>query len=97
VFFALGDALSPEAVAHLTASLRQTFDLLVAEAQRRDLDIMPVDRFRARVRQRLGVDDTTARLAIDAVLETLAERIAAGQVEDLRRRRGRDGSVRGDR
>ena len=60
VFFALGDALSPEAVAHLAASLPQTFDPLVAEAQRRDLDIMPADQFWARVRQRLGVDDTTA-------------------------------------
>ena len=59
VFFALGDALSPEAVAHLAASLPQTFDPLVAEAQRRDLDIMPADQFWARVRQRLGVDDTT--------------------------------------
>ncbi len=58
-------------------------DPLVAEAQRRDLDIMPADQFWTRVRQRLGVDDTTARLATDAVLETLAERIAAGQVEDL--------------
>jgi uncharacterized protein (DUF2267 family) len=84
VFFALGDALSPEAVAHLAASLPQTFDPLVAEAQRRDLDIMPADQFWARVRQRLGVDDTTARLATGTVLETLAER-----------RRG--GSVRGDR
>ena len=74
---------SPEAVAHLAASLPQTFDPLVAEAQRRDLDIMPTDQFWARVRQRLDVDDTTARLATDAVLETLAERIAAGQVEDL--------------
>ena len=83
LFFALGEALSPEAVAHLAASLPQTFDPLVAEAQRRDLDIMPADQFWARVRQRLGVDDTTARLATDAVLETLAERIAAGQVEDL--------------
>jgi len=83
VFFALGDALSPEAVAHLAASLPQTFDPLVAEAQRRDLDVMPADQFWARVRQRLGVDDTTARLTTDAVLQTLAERIAAGQAEDL--------------
>jgi uncharacterized protein (DUF2267 family) len=83
VFFALGDALSPEAVEHLAASLPQTFDPLVAEAQRRDLDIMPANQFWARVKKRLGVDDTTARLVTDAVLETLAERIAAGQVEDL--------------
>ena len=84
VFFALGDALSPEAVAHLAASLPQTFDPLVAEAQRRDLDIMPADQFWARVRTG-SVSTTRTGLAgqLDAVLQTLAERIAAGQVEDL--------------
>ena len=136
VFFALGDALSPEAVAHLAASLPQTFDPLVAEAQRRDLDIMPADQFWARVRQRLGVDDTTARLATDAVTgdagrtdcrrpgrgpDRPARSVAApaaaagsgvGQARRTadaargvlaaggragRRRRGRGGSVRGDR
>ncbi len=45
VFFVLGDALSPEAVARLAASLPQTFDPLVAEAQRRDLELMPVGQF----------------------------------------------------
>jgi uncharacterized protein (DUF2267 family) len=90
VFFALGDALSAEAVAHLAASLPQTFDPLVAEAQRRDLDIMPADQFWARVRQRLGVDDTTARLATDAVLEILAERMPLE--EFLRRVAAREGA-----
>jgi uncharacterized protein (DUF2267 family) len=83
VFFALGDALSPAEVAQLAASLPQTFDPLVAEAQRRYLDIMPATQFFGRVSQRLGVDDGAARKITDAVLETLAERIAAGQVEDL--------------
>jgi uncharacterized protein (DUF2267 family) len=83
VFFALGDALSPAAIASLAASLPSAFDPLVAEAQRRYLDIMPADQYYGRVAQRLGVDNGTARLVTDAVLETLAERIAAGQVADL--------------
>jgi uncharacterized protein (DUF2267 family) len=83
VFAALGQALSPETVTHLAASLPQTFDPLVAEAQGRFWDIMPAGQFWARVGQRLGLDDTAARHVTEAVLETLAERIAAGQDEDL--------------
>jgi uncharacterized protein (DUF2267 family) len=83
VFFALGRALSPEVVAHMAAVLPKTFDPLVAEAQHRYVDIMPAGEFWGRVRQRLGADDTAARQVTEAVLETLAERIAAGQVEDL--------------
>jgi uncharacterized protein (DUF2267 family) len=83
VFAALGQALSPETVTHLAASLPQTFGPLVAEAQGRFWDIMPSSQFWAQVGQRLGLDDTAARYVTEAVLETLAERIAAGQVEDL--------------
>jgi uncharacterized protein (DUF2267 family) len=83
VFFALGRALSPEIMAHVVATLPQTFDPLVAEAQQRYVDIMPAEEFWGRVGQRLGLDHTTARPVTEAVLETLAERIAAGEVEDL--------------
>jgi uncharacterized protein (DUF2267 family) len=83
VFFALGDALSPAEVAHLARGLPPTFDPLVAEAQHRYLDIMPADQFFGHVAQRLGVDNGTARKITDAGLETLAMRIAVGQVEDL--------------
>jgi uncharacterized protein (DUF2267 family) len=83
VFFALGSALSPEAVAHMASILPRDFDPLMAEAQRRDVEIMPAGQFWARVGQRLGVDEEKARTITEAVLETLAERIAAGQVEDL--------------
>ena len=83
VFSALGRALSPKAVADVAAVLPQTFDPLVAEAQNRVLDIMPADEFWSRIGQRIGVGDTAARQVTDAVLETLAERIASGQVEDL--------------
>lgn len=83
VFSALGDALSGEALAHLAASLPQTFEPLVAEAQHRYLDIMPAGQFRDRVAMRSGLDGAAARQVTDAVLETLAERIARGQVKDL--------------
>lgn len=83
VFAALGRALSPETVSHLAASLPKTFSPLVAEAQGRLLDIMPAGQFWARAGQRLGADETAARHVTEAVLETLAERIAAGQAEDL--------------
>jgi uncharacterized protein (DUF2267 family) len=83
VFFALGDALSPREVQHLAASLPETYQPLVAEAQRMYLDIMPADQFWARVAQRLSTGEATARHVTGAVLQTLAERIAAGQVEDL--------------
>jgi uncharacterized protein (DUF2267 family) len=83
VFFALGDALSPREVEHLAANLPETYEPLVAEAQRRYLEIMPADQFWARVGQRLSTDEATARQITNAVLQTLAERIAAGQVEDL--------------
>ena len=40
VFFALGSALSPEALAHMASILGRDFDPLMAEAQRRDVEIM---------------------------------------------------------
>lgn len=83
VFAALGSALSPEVMEHVAAVLPRTFDPLVAEAQNRYVDIMPADEFWRRVGRRLGIDDAAARRVTEAVLETLAERIAAGQVEDL--------------
>ncbi len=83
VFGALGQALSPDAVAHLAAVLPKTFDPLLAEAQGRIVDIMPASQFWDRVGQRLSVDRAAARQITEAVLETLAERIAAGEVEDL--------------
>jgi uncharacterized protein (DUF2267 family) len=83
VFSALGDALSGEGVAHLAASLPQTFEPLVAEAQHRYLDIMPAGQFRDRVAMRFGLDGAAARQVTEAVLETLADRIARGHVEDL--------------
>lgn len=59
------------------------FDPLLAEAQRRELDVMPPAEFWRRVGQRLATDEIAARFVASAVLETLAERIAPGEAEDL--------------
>ena len=84
MFAALGRTLSPEAVEHLAAALPQIYKPLVAEAQFRYLEIMPTDQFWGRVGQPLArTGRAEARRVTEAVLETLVERIAAGQVEDL--------------
>lgn len=83
VFFALGDAVSSTEVDRVAATLPATFEPLVAEAQHRHTNMMRADEFWDRVAQRLDVDEATARPITSAVLETLAERIAAGQVHDL--------------
>lgn len=83
VFFALGDAIGPEEVAHVAAALPRTFEPLVAEAQHRSMNVIRADEFWSRVASRLNVDVATARPITTAVLETLAERIAADQVRDL--------------
>jgi uncharacterized protein (DUF2267 family) len=44
---------------------------------------LPLDDFLRRVADRAGTDVSTARRVADAVLETLGERIAHGEVEDL--------------
>jgi uncharacterized protein (DUF2267 family) len=82
-FFVLGNALSHQAAAHLAPSLPQTFDPLMAEAQRRDLELMPVGQFWARVAAHPGIDQAVARRITQGVLETLAEPVAKGQAEDL--------------
>jgi uncharacterized protein (DUF2267 family) len=47
------------------------------------LRVMEIDDFLDRVAKRAGIDRAAAERATDAVLETLAERIAAGEVRDL--------------
>lgn len=44
---------------------------------------MPAAAFVSRVAERAGLHVERARRAVDAVLETLAERIAGGEVDDL--------------
>jgi uncharacterized protein (DUF2267 family) len=83
VFWAIGQAASASEVEDLAADLPHDFAPLVAEAQRRFADVVPAEQFLDTVAERTGLDPEGARRATDAVLETLAERIASGEVEDL--------------
>jgi uncharacterized protein (DUF2267 family) len=81
VFLALGRALSDDAYAHLVSRLSRDYAPLLPKG--RDAGAVPLDEFVAGIAERAGVDTDTARRAAEAVLETLAERIAGGEVEDL--------------
>jgi uncharacterized protein (DUF2267 family) len=83
VFLALGRAVSPRELADVRAELPADFQPLLAGTPGPHPSIMTVELFLQRVADRAGVPPEEARRAADAVLETLAERIAAGEVEDL--------------
>ncbi len=83
VFAALGRIVRGSEIRDLTSELSKDFAPLVAEAEGRFLELVPADVFIQRVADRAGLDPDAARGAIDAVLETLAERIAGGEVDDL--------------
>jgi uncharacterized protein (DUF2267 family) len=48
-----------------------------------DIEILPTDVFVRRVAERAGRDEAGAWRTVEAVLETLAERVAAGEIDDL--------------
>jgi uncharacterized protein (DUF2267 family) len=83
VFYALGQVVSVDEIADMAVDLSDDFERLVAEAQRRYVDIVPADAFQAKVAERAGLSADGARRATEAALETLAERIAARDVDDL--------------
>jgi uncharacterized protein (DUF2267 family) len=83
VFFALGRAVTADEYADMTAELPKDFEALVEPGKRPGTEVMPSDEFIRRVADRAGIPLEQARRATEAVLETLAERIAGGEVRDL--------------
>jgi uncharacterized protein (DUF2267 family) len=81
VFAALGRAVSPRELADVAAELPKDFARLLPRGPH--VDILPAETFVKRVAERAGVEEERARAATTAVLETLAERIAGGEVDDL--------------
>jgi uncharacterized protein (DUF2267 family) len=81
VFAALGRAVSPEELADVLSELPRDYARLMPRG-RRD-EVVKVEAFLRRVADRALVDEDTAWQATQAVLETLAERIAGGEVDDL--------------
>jgi len=86
VFAALGRAIDPAELHDLIAELPEDFGPLVAEAQGRFDQLMPADEFVRRVSERAGLDLDEGGRAVEAVLQTLAERLAPGEVDDLNAR-----------
>jgi uncharacterized protein (DUF2267 family) len=81
VFAALGRAVSPQELADVAAELPKDFARLLPRGPH--VDVLPAETFVRRVAERAGLDDDRARAATAVVLETLAERIAGGEVDDL--------------
>jgi uncharacterized protein (DUF2267 family) len=79
VLIALGRTLSDEEYEHLLARLPRDFVTVLPKGSYAG----GVPDFVSRVAARTGGDEATARRATAAVLETLAERIAPGDADDL--------------
>jgi uncharacterized protein (DUF2267 family) len=88
VFVALARLVRSDEMAKLAGQLAQEYRELTGEAikQRRDPGASAIvlgDVFVERVARRAALDPAEARRASEAVMETLAERIAGGEVDDL--------------
>jgi uncharacterized protein (DUF2267 family) len=84
VFTALGYAVSPGELADVAAQLPQEFARLLPRGP--SVDPPTADEFAGRIARRTGLDGERAMRAAEAVVETLAERISGGEVEDLETR-----------
>jgi uncharacterized protein (DUF2267 family) len=82
VFIALERAVPREELADLVAELPEDFGPLLRGAGPHG-DVVPAEAFLQRVAERAGLNVEGARRATETVLETLAERIAGGEVDDL--------------
>lgn len=84
VFTVLQRAVPPQEFSDLSAELPKDFSPLLPSGP--DIQVISAESFIQRVADRAATDADEARRAIDAVLETLAMRIAGGEVDDLRAR-----------
>jgi uncharacterized protein (DUF2267 family) len=83
VFRALGQAVAPGELRDMAAQLPADYEPLLREADIGRRAPPDPDDVVARVARTLRIDPDRAQAATDAVLETLAIRISAGEVEDL--------------
>lgn len=81
VLAVLGQAVSDHELGDLAAQLPKDFAPLLPTGPA--VEVVPADAFVQRVAERARLDADTARRATEATLETLAERIAGGEVDDL--------------
>jgi uncharacterized protein (DUF2267 family) len=88
VFVALARLVRRDEMARLEAQLPQEYRRLIGEARKHARDpgapaLVLGDVFVERVARRAALEPPEARRASEAVVETLAERIAGGEVDDL--------------
>ncbi|MEA2288321.1 MAG: hypothetical protein QOD55_318 [Solirubrobacteraceae bacterium] len=83
VFVALGMAVAPGELKDVARQLPKEFDVLLDAAGVGRGRAMADDELVLRLVVVAGLDRDQARRAVEAVLETLAERISDGEVEDL--------------
>jgi uncharacterized protein (DUF2267 family) len=83
VFVALGRAVDPRDLRDVASELPIEYGPLLSAAPGPHPSLVPAERFYQKVADRAGVRTEQARRITDAVLETLAERVAGGEVEDL--------------
>lgn len=81
VFTAIWRAVGRQELSDVAAELSKDYAPLLPIGP--DVDVVAYDTFIERVGERAGLDPDDARRAAEAVLETLAERIAGGEVQDL--------------
>jgi uncharacterized protein (DUF2267 family) len=83
VFVAIERTVPRKEFADMEAQLPNEFAPLLGEQHGRYVRVPPVEEILAKVAERAQLDPEGARRATEVVLETLAERIAGGEVEDL--------------
>jgi uncharacterized protein (DUF2267 family) len=81
VLAVLGQAIAPSELDDVGSELPKDYDVLLPRGPH--TEVMPARAFFARVAERAALDAEDARRATGAVLETLAERIAGGEADDL--------------
>jgi uncharacterized protein (DUF2267 family) len=88
VFIAVARLVRSSEFEDMAAELPKDYRALIGEAlgRRRDpaeYEVVPQDEFLDRVGGRAGLDPAAAERAAEAVLETLGERIAGGEADDI--------------
>jgi uncharacterized protein (DUF2267 family) len=81
MFLALWRAVGRSEFDDMTSELPREYDQLLPKG--REIEVAELDVFLRKVAERAQLDRDAARRAADAVLETLAERIAGGEVDDV--------------
>jgi uncharacterized protein (DUF2267 family) len=81
VLAALSLAVRPRELRDVASELSKSFAPLLPRGPY--IEVLPADEIVRRVARRSGLDDAAARRAVEAVLTTLGERLAGGEVDDL--------------